>query len=297
MDQPVIPVCRPARPIAGPAAFRPPPGTCDAHVHVFGDVARHTLVAERSFTPPPGQGLADLLHLHDVLGIGRSVLVQTGVQGPAVMLEALRQAPGRLRGVAVLKADATDRQIAELDEAGVRGLRVNLFQRGGHQVYRGGASFEDIEALAPRVKRHGWHVQAWLDAEDLPRWAPRLLALGLEIVVDHMGRITTDRGTESRGFAALCELLRTERAWCKLSGADRISVAGAPYTDAIPYAQALIAANAARVVWGTDWPHVNYFDTPVPGDAALLDLLPHYAPDPADRERLLVSNPQHLYRF
>lgn len=297
MEQSSIPVCRPAEPVTGPAAFKLPPGTCDAHVHVFGDLARHPLMAERSFTPPPGQGLTDLLHLHEVFGIARSVLVQTGVQGPDVMLEALRQAPERLRGVAVLKADATDRQIAEMDEAGVRGLRVNLFQRGGHQVYRGGASFADIEALAPRVKRLGWHVQAWLDAEDLPDWAPRLLGLGLDIVVDHMGRITTDRGTESRGFAALCELLRTERAWCKLSGADRISVAGAPYHDAIPYAQALIAANSSRVVWGTDWPHVNYFDKPVPGDAALVDLLPLYAADPADRERLLVTNPQRLYRF
>ena len=112
-----------------------------------------------------------------------------------------------------------------------------------------------------------------------------------------MGRITTDRGTDSRGFVALCEMLRTERAWCKLSCADRISVAGAPYHDAIPYAQALIAANSSRVVWGTDWPHVNYFEKPVPGDAALLDLLPLYATDPADRERLLVTNPQRLYRF
>lgn len=292
-----IPVCRAAQPATGPAGFTPPPHTCDSHVHVFGDLARHPLMEERSFTPPPGQGLADLLRLHDTLGIARSVLVQTGVQGPDVMLEALRQAPQRLRGIAVLKADATDRRLAELDEAGVRGLRVNLFQRGGHQVYRGGATFADIEALAPRVRPFGWHVQAWLDAEDLPDWAPRLLGLGLEVVVDHMGRITTDRGIHSRGFDALCELLRTGRAWCKLSGADRISVAGSPYEDAIPYAQALIAANRDRVVWGTDWPHVNYFDTPVPHDATLLDLLPRYAPDAADRERLLVVNPQRLYRF
>ena len=82
----------------------------------------------------------------------------------------------------------------------MRGLRVNLFQRGGGQVYRGGAGFADLEAIAPRVKRFGWHIQAWLDADHLADWAPRLLGLGLDVVVDHMGRITTDRGLESPGF-------------------------------------------------------------------------------------------------
>lgn len=289
--------CLPPVPVSDRPAFRPPPGSCDAHVHVFADPARHPYVAERSFTPPPGLSLAALDRLHAALGFDRSVIVQTGIQSPDVMLEALRAEPDRLRGVTVLKGDATDRRIAELDEAGVRGLRVNLFRREGRQVYRGGAGFEDIEALAPRIRRFGWHVQAWLDAEDLPHWGPRLLALGLDIVVDHMGRITTDRGLDSPGFAYLCEMLRRGRAWCKLSCADRISVTGAPFADVVPYARALVEANQDQVVWGTDWPHVNYFDTAVPSDTALLDLLAAFAPDESDRERLLVTNPRQLYRF
>jgi 2-pyrone-4,6-dicarboxylate lactonase len=290
-------LCRPPQDVTGPASFTPPPGACDAHVHVFADPGRHPYEAERSFTPPPGLSLAALDRLHQRLGFAKSVIVQTGIQNPEVMLEALRAEPDRLRGVAVLKGDTTDRRLAELNEAGVRGVRINLFQRAGVHVYRGGARFDDLEALAPRIKRYGWHVQAWLDAEDLPHWAPKLLAFGLEIVVDHMGRITTDRGVGSPGFAYLCELLRGGRVWCKLSGADRISIAGAPFTDAIPYAQALLSANARRVVWGTDWPHVNYFDLPVPTDTALVDLLPAFAADARDRERLLVANPAELYGF
>lgn len=298
MDHGVIPrECSPPAPLAGPARFRPPPGACDAHVHVFGNPALHPYAPDRSFTPAPGQTLAALGRLHETLGFGRSVIVQSGVQSPTVMLDALRAQPDRLRGVAVLKGDVTDHALQELHEAGVRGVRVNLFQRGGQQVYRGGAGFADVEAIAPRVKRFGWHIQAWLDAEDLPHWAPRLLGLGLDIVVDHMGRITTDRGTDSPGFAFLCALLRQGRTWCKLSGADRISVAGSPFADAVPYARALLDANAGQVVWGTDWPHVNYFDTPVPLDTTLVDLLPDYAPEAGQRQRLLLDNPNRLYGF
>jgi predicted TIM-barrel fold metal-dependent hydrolase len=252
---------------------------------------------ERSFTPPPGLDLASLDRLHRALGFERAVLVQTGIQSPEVMLEALRSAPDRLRGIAVIKSDTTDRRLAELDEAGVRGIRVNLFRRAGVPVYRGGAGMDDLEALAPRIKRFGWHIQAWLDADDLPDLAPRLLGFGLEVVVDHMGRITTDRGLDSPGFAFLRKVLGEGRVWCKLSCADRISVAGSPYRDAIPYARALLEANRDQVVWGTDWPHVNYFDPPVPRDAELLNLIPEFAPTADDQHRLLVLNPARLYRF
>lgn len=287
----------PALPLTGPAQFVPPAGACDAHVHVYGDPSRYPYLAERSFTPPLGQTLQALDALHQTLGFARSVIVQSGSQGPAVMLDALRAEPARLRGVAVLKGDVGDAELQALHEAGVRGMRVNLFQRGGVQVYRGGAGLADLEAIAPRVRRFGWHVQAWLDADHLVHWAPRLLGLGLEVVVDHMGRITTDRGVDSPGFDHLCSLLRAGRVWCKLSGADRISVAGRPYADAVPYARALLAANRDRVVWGTDWPHVNYFDDTVPADTDLVDLLPQIAADAADRQRLLVDNPQALYDF
>ena len=297
MDQVSAPVCLPASPTTAPASFVPPPDACDAHVHVFGNPARYPYAAERSFTPPPGQTLAALDDLHRTLGFARSVIVQSGVQSPAVMLDALRAEPDRLRGVAVLKGDVSDAELQELHEAGVRGVRVNLFQRGGVQVYRGGTGFADLEAIAPRVKRFGWHIQAWLDADHLAHWAPRLLGLGLDVVVDHMGRITTDRGVGSPGFQHLCTLLQEGRVWCKLSGADRISVAGAPYRDAMPYAEALLQANPGRVVWGTDWPHVNYYDRPVPSDTGLVELLPLIAPDQADRQRLLVDNPGQLYGY
>ena len=75
-----------------------------------------------------------------------------------------------------------------------------------------------------------------------------------------------------------------------------------------PFAKALIAANADRVLWGTDWPHPN--PAPPPGgkptdvtpllqidDGTLLNLLPVWAPDTSIRRKILVDNPARLYGF
>jgi predicted TIM-barrel fold metal-dependent hydrolase len=61
-------------------------------------------------------------------------------------------------------------------------------------------------------------------------------------------------------------------------------------------AHALIEANPDRMLWGTDWPHPNKFVTQ-PNDADLLEQLELWAPDEAMRERILVTNPEHLYGF
>lgn len=293
------PTCQP--PVSEPSVsrFSPPPCACDSHLHLFSDPATHPFRSERSYTPPPAP-LEMLNGLHKKLGFERAVVVHASAYGDdfSVMVDALRSDPSRFRGVAVVHQNVPSRQIDELHEAGVRGIRINLFQRQGKQVYRGGATFEDVSVLVPKLRQLGWHVQAWLDAEDLPAWSPRLLGLGLEVVIDHMGRITTDRGVHSQGFAHLCELVAAGKVWCKLSGADRISVNGSPFDDAVPYGKALVDANPHRVVWGTDWPHVNYFDaSAVPDDGTLEDLIPRYAPDPEHQRLMLVENPARLYGF
>jgi predicted TIM-barrel fold metal-dependent hydrolase len=72
-----------------------------------------------------------------------------------------------------------------------------------------------------------------------------------------------------------------------------------------PIAQALIAANSDRVVWGSDWPHTNPVRRPVTeitppvnvDDGLLLDQLVKWVPDAAIRRKILVDNPEQLYRF
>ena len=65
--------------------------------------------------------------------------------------------------------------------------------------------------------------------------------------------------------------------------------------DAVPFAQKLIDNAPDRVIWGTDWPHPNVKFMPNDGD--LVDLIPLYAPDPAIQRKLLVSNPERLFKF
>ena len=52
---------------------------------------------------------------------------------------------------------------------------------------------------------------------------------------------------------------------------------------------------ADRVLWGTDFPHPNA--THEADEAELVELVPKFAPDAADRQRFLVDNPARLYGF
>ena len=144
----------------------------------------------------------------------------------------------------------------------------------------------------------GWHAQIWVHAPDLPELAPRLLKLGIPLVIDHMGRMNTSRGIGDPGFQFLCRMLSEGKAWVKISGADRIGNIELSYEDVNPFANALVKANCEQVVWGTDWPHINYFDPQLmPDDGDLTNLLARWLPDKKDLENVLVNNPARLYDF
>ena len=126
--------------------------------------------------------------------------------------------------------------------------------------------------------------------------APDLLKLGLPLVVDHMGRMSTSLGAEHAGIEALARMLADGKAWTKISGADRVTTTGFPFHDVDPLAQKLIKANIDRIVWGTDWPHINYFDpADMPDDGHLVNLLDRWLPDKKDLQKVLVDNPAILY--
>jgi 2-pyrone-4,6-dicarboxylate lactonase len=284
--------------------FQAPLGACDSHAHVFGPFAHHPLADDRSYTPAEFDGASFIAHL-DQLGLTRGVLVTGSASGTdnGSVLEALNAYPDRLRGVAVAMADVTDADLDRWHAAGIRGVRANLYQLNGHAVYRNGVGLEVLEALAPRLKARGWHAQIWVHAPDLPTLSPRLRQLGVPLVIDHMGRMATQRGVQDPGFQHLCALLADGVAWTKISGADRNTGQSStedkpPYSDVDPFAAALLAANPERVVWGSDWPHINYFEAArVPDDGVLINLLARWLPDPAQRQRVLVDNPARLYDF
>lgn len=286
-----IPVCQGPDPDPRPPSFAVPPGACDTHAHVFEAPGRYPMVAERSYTPPEAP-LEAYEHLHRTLGIDRGVLVQPSVYGTdnSAMLDAMAQIGPRLRGVAVVEPDVSEAELARLDKAGVRGVRVNL-------LFKGGVGPDAMARLAARVGELGWHLQLLIDISTFPDLAKTLGPLPVDLVVDHMGHMKVANGLDHPGFRDLLALVRDGRAWVKLSGAYRTTGQRvAPYDDVDPFARALIEAGPERMVWGSDWPH-PMVDIPMPNDGEILDLLARWAPDEDVRRKILVDNPAALYGF
>jgi predicted TIM-barrel fold metal-dependent hydrolase len=283
--------------------FAVPPMACDCHMHIFGDPARYPPAAWRAYDPiemPLTRYNAEAARM----GFGRVVFVQPSAYGTdnACMLDSLRARPADSRGVAVIDAATTDAALAEMAALGVRGVRLNLVSNGEPD---GPAAIAQLQATAARVAPLGWHVQIFATTALLALLAPAIRTLKVPVVVDHMGAGDGLLAADRPGFTALLGLLAAGNCWVKISGANRVSVAGDAFADAVPVMQALIAANPARALWGTDWPHIGPH---VPGaprpvvympidNLALLRLLGQAAPDAATRNRILVDNPAALYGF
>jgi len=292
-------ICLPPQSEYTAVNFSVPAGACDSHVHIFGPFAQFPLAEDRSYTPQefsPDQFAAHL----DRIGFTRGVLVTASVCGTnnGSLLQGLEQYPDRFRGVVVPDINVSDQELDHWHALGVRGARFNLLQIDGKPIYRNGVGLEVLKKLAPKFAERGWHAQIWAHAPDLPELATQLLPLRLPLVIDHMGRMNTSHGLNNPGFQFLCKLLAEGKGWVKISGADRIGKVQEGYQDVDPFAKALISANPENIVWGTDWPHINYFDPVlIPDDGKLVNLLSRWIEKPQDLERILVSNPARLYDF
>lgn len=286
------PSCPPPNPNPRPPKFKAPPKSCDAHCHVFGP--KHLFPYHPTSTyEPPDAGKGRLNELHATLGLERAVIVQASCHGPdnRAMIDAIATSGGRWKGVCIARATFTDEEFRQLHEGGVCGVRFNFVTHLG-----GTPNLDAMTSILRRVRPLGWHVIIHVNAEDLIKFEDYFAQIEMPIVVDHMGRVPCDRGTEQDAFQILQRFMRRENWWCKICGAERISRAGPPFHDAIPFAQELIALTPDRILWGTDFPHPNITRW-MPNDGDLLDLVPLFAPDPAVRRKILVENPARLYRF
>jgi 2-pyrone-4,6-dicarboxylate lactonase len=273
----------------GPTRYEVPEGAVDTHAHVIGLPPRYPFMANRSYTPPEAP-LEKYLAMLDATGMAFGGLTQVSVHGGGnrLLIEALRAEPKRLRGVAVAPADAPERELVALKDAGIAGLRLNV-------LYGGGMGLEALDRYGALCRDMGWHLQFLIDARQLPELASKLSKLPVEFLVDHMGHMPASEGILNPGFRTLVSLVR-DGAWVRLSGAFRTSVQGPPYSDTIPFARALNEAAPGRCLWGSDWPHVAHWG-PMPNVGGLLDLLADWVPDEAARHKLFVDNPRRLYGF
>ena len=284
-------------------AFRLPPGSVDAHCHVFGPGAEFPFAPERKYTPCDA-GKAQLFALRDDLGFARNVVVQATCHGAdnRALVDALVHSKGMARGVATVRRSITDRELQDLHAAGVRGVRFNFVKRLVDFTPR-----DELMEIAARIAPLGWHVVIYFEAVDLPELWDFFTALPSTVVVDHMGRPDVSLPVDGPQFELFVKLMREHpNVWSKVSCPERLSVTGPKalpgqtsgeqpaYRDVVPFARRIVESFPDRVLWGTDWPHPNLKDH-MPDDGLLVDFIPHIAVTAELQRRLLVDNPMRLY--
>jgi predicted TIM-barrel fold metal-dependent hydrolase len=273
--------------------FVAPPKTCDSHCHIFGPADKFPYAEGRGYTPPDASFEA-MQTLQATLGIERAVIVQATCHGTdnTAALDGIARSGGRYRGVAIVDDSFDLDDFKRLHDGGMRGVRFSFARHIGNAP-----DFSKVNRIVDRYAPLGWHVVLYMEAADIVENAKMLEDMPVPVVIDHMGRVKTGEGVEQEAFQLLLALLRDKQDfWVKICGAERISTGGAPYHDAVPFAQACIAAAPDRVLWGTDWPHPN-IEGYMPNDGDLMSLMKLYAPDEAVRNRILVDNPARLYGF
>ena len=271
--------------------FAPPPGACDAHMHVFGPLDRYPCVPHPHYTLPDGE-LGHYRRLMEHLGLQRFIIVQPSFYDTdnRCLLDALAASGDAARGVAMIEADLADAELDRFHGLGVRGVRLDLFKRAGlptPEIER------YVEAMAGKVARLGWHLQFYAPGRVVRDLIPFLRRLAVDHVIDHMGYMLEKDGLTEGDFARLLDLLRSGRTWLKLSAPYRL--AGERGYEAVEgVARAIVETAPDRAIWGSDWPHIprSSRDT-----GELLNLLAQWAPDAGVRDAILAGNPRRLFGF
>jgi len=263
----------------------------DTHAHVFERGL--PLANARRYAPTYDAPLPAYLAQLDAHGVSHGVLVQPSFLGVdnSYLLAALKQAPQRLRGVAVIDPAAPETLLAQMNAEGIVGIRLNLIGAADPQL-----KSPVWQAALARLHALGWHVELHVEARRLPTLLQSLLEAQVNVVVDHFGRPDPALGVDDPGFAALLAAGRSRRVWVKISGAYRNGANGrgeAIAQAAMPRLKDALGLD--RLVWGSDWPHTQ-FESQINYDKmwAFAGVL---LPSAADRKQVLVDTPAQLFRF
>ena len=288
-----------------PVNFEVPAGACDCHTHVFGDPQQFPFAAGRNYTPEPAL-VAEMRALHRALHTERVVIVQPSVYGTdnACTLDGMKKLGAIARGIAVIDEKTPEASLDEMDRTGIRGIRINMETAGQSDPALARRRFA---AAVERIKTRKWHIQIYTRLSVIESIKDQVMAAPMPVVFDHFGGAQAALGIRQTGFATLLDLVRSDKAYVKISAPYRSSTQAPDYPDVAPLAKALIAANPLRMLWGSDWPHPA---PALPGhpatdiaplyqidDGRVLNQLAVWAPDPALRKTILVDNPAKLYGY
>jgi len=268
--------------------FTLPPGSCDAHFHVFEPGYPH--VPEPLYTFPDAT-LDQYLRLTEFLGIDRMVLVQPTfyAEDNTLTLDVLRKVgPERCRAVVRVPEDVSGTELDRYHVLGVRAIRLDLFARAELPTAE---IIDYVRRMARLTRPRGWHLQFYTPGTVVRDLLPFLADFEEPFVVDHMGYLKESDGLTVEDSERLLDVLRQGNCWIKLSGPYRIAK-DKPLSSVHGLGRALVTTRADRLLWGSDWPHLpdGSRDT-----GELLDLLADWAPSEADRHRILVTSAESLF--
>ena len=244
-----------ARP-APPPAESLPPGSCDCHLHVFGDPARFP---DRNPNPVHASREAsfeDALRMHRAVGFARGVFVQPAnyTTDHSYLIEALQGVPhGRYRATGIIDDSVTDAELGRLHAAGMRGVRFNFVA-----MFKMAPSPQLLQRSIARIRQYGWYIKIFVGPEELPDLAETLRAItAVPVVIDHMARLKPADGAGKAAHDLVLDLLRRENFWVLLSNGARMSAQASGWHDVVPIGRELYAAAPDRCMFGTDWPHTH----------------------------------------
>jgi 2-pyrone-4,6-dicarboxylate lactonase len=288
-------------------AFEMPPGAINTHCHVNSNGMTPFPWSEDRKYDPAFAPWRKLEELDTFLGFSGEVIVAATCHGTdnSFMLNALKKSKGRARGVAFVDKNISDEELAQLDAAGVRGVRYSYVKRLTNPP-----SPEEMVTMANRVIRlwetgklkRAWHIDLYCEAADLKDLESHIKTIPIPVVFDHMAVPVVNNGVSDPEFQRFLQLFRDKQdCYAKLTCPERLTGSSRPedWAKVLPFARALAEEFPARVITGTDWPHPNMKEGQMPNDGELLN---RWIWEIVDRKshhlkRILVENPEILFEF
>ncbi len=270
----------------------------DAHVHVWSDDEAAYPFGPHDGVPRPAEPftMTQLASAMDATGVAHALAIQPRLYGydHAYLFEAASSLAGRLRVMPLINSvrpcnvEAMD---ALADHAVVAGFRVVTLGREPVELLLGEQAHRLWARMVSRVLPVGLLIE--------PQHLAAVATLAdrepdLRIVVDHCGNIGA--GAWRRWGPVLLALSRYTNVYVKISALGHLSDDPAPYDDMHAHVLELIRSfGAARLLWGSDWPHAygygHYEDSP----GAVAAIL--HAASTSDRNRVLSETARSLFAF
>ncbi|RBP83141.1 amidohydrolase [Marinomonas rhizomae] len=262
----------------------------DTHAHIFRTDL--PMSAERRYAPDYNALPEEFLtHLAEH-NISHGVLVQPSFLGTdnSYMVQALRQHPNKLKGIAVVNPTVSDLELNKLDVAGVVGVRLNLIKKP-LEDYTSPLWKNFLSKLAERK----WVVEIQREIDDLTVFLPSILESGVEVIIDHFGRTLNGIQAFNPAHQDFLNLLRSGApVWTKVSAAYRCNAN-------LEQAQEMLATlrsaygHSEYLLWGSDWPNTQFEEkTNYTSQYRFMEAL---LPNIDERSQILLTNPSKLFKF